>query len=228
MTTSSPVPFPAIDIRLPSGLHLRDVGGMLRRKFDMWPWGNYDGLVVNDPFAITDNDVDISFSGIGARSSVNRDVYKAQIREKLAELNTFLREIPSETMLEDLDLAEVRGPIVGLIDCLTDLKGVKIANATKITHRHRPGLLPIVDSVLENYYKYAISIRDECRFQDLKRARTQSWGMYYLAILDQIREDIRATTDQLDQLRQEIAGTEYAGASRLRILESLIWYYYAG
>ena len=59
-----------IDIRLPSGLILRDAVGLLCVKFGQWPWGRFDGISPADPNTIMDADVDISFSGARARSNV--------------------------------------------------------------------------------------------------------------------------------------------------------------
>src|SRR5437870_2831961 len=85
-----------IDIRLPSGLILRDAVGLLCVKFGQWPWGRFDGISPADPNTIMDADVDISFSGARARSNVPRALYKARIQEKRDELTAFLRAIPAD------------------------------------------------------------------------------------------------------------------------------------
>ena len=90
-----------IDIRLPSGLILRDAVGLLCVKFGQWPWGRFDGISPADPNTIMDADVDISFSGARARSNVPRALYKARIQEKRDELTAFLRAIPADVGLED-------------------------------------------------------------------------------------------------------------------------------
>ncbi len=71
--------------------------------------------------------------------------------------------IPVNASLDDpsLDIAELKEPIVGLFDCLTSIEGVKLANATKMTHRHRPALLPVLDSLVLDYYWFSASIHNE-------------------------------------------------------------------
>jgi hypothetical protein len=216
---------PEIDIQVPSGLLLRDAVGMLGRKFGQWPWARFDGIPLADQHVVTDADVDASFSGDRARSNVNRNDYKAAFREHQAEISELLRAIPADVCLEDADLDQPGIPIVSLYDCLMAMKGVKLANATKVTHRHRPRLLPVIDSALDNYYWYATSMRNGNRWLQI---RDVGWGEYALALLSLFREDLRAVVGQIDRVRQAVKGTPFAGISRVRTLEALIWYYYLG
>ncbi len=68
---------PRIEIRLPSGLLLRDPVAMLAAKFGQWPWDRYDGLPLADPNA----DVDAAFN-IRERNNVNR----AEFRQRVADV----------------------------------------------------------------------------------------------------------------------------------------------
>jgi len=221
---------PSIDIRLPSGLLLRDAPRMLRDKFNLWPWSRYDGIALADPFRITDQDVDASFS-IGARNAIKREEYKRGIHAVHDELTRFLQKIPPDSALENpnLDMHAMREPIVGLLNCLTGVSGAKLANATKILHRFRPKLLPVIDSVLQNYYWYAISMKDEARFIELTRSWKGAQGGEYAYLLMQLfRDDLCAVMPQLLEVRDAVERTAFAAASPVRILEGLIWYYYAG
>jgi hypothetical protein len=216
---------PTIDIHLPSGLLIRDAAGILTAKMKLWPWDRFDGVPVSDPHTITDEDVDTHFR-LGARSSVKRDAYKKGIRGCKEQISKFLRAISIRAAIEDDGcLTDLRKPIVGLYDCLTGMKGVKLANATKLTHRHRPKLLPVLDSALENYYWYSTSIRDEDRFLQLRRLDR---GEYAFAILDLFREDLRAVVGQIDAVKRTVKESPFSDISRARLLESLIWYYYFG
>jgi Family of unknown function (DUF6308) len=221
-----PVSNPVIDIRLPSGLLLRDAAAMLRAKFRQWSWHRLDGIPLADPHVITDTDVDASFRGARARTSINRVSYKAAFRKKQEQISGLLRSIPADIGLEDADLNRLRAPIVGLYDSLMAMKGVKLANATKVTYRHRPRLLPIIDSALEYYYWYAISICNEDRWLQLRRV--VGWGDYAFALLSLFREDLCAVIGQVDQVREAVRDSPFASISRVRVLEALIWHYYFG
>jgi hypothetical protein len=85
--------------------------------------------------------------------------------------------------------------------------------------------MPILDSVVHNYYRFSISLRDEDLFL---RLSAMSWGEFAFSLIAQIRQDLRAVGRQIAEVQRAVAGTPFAGASALRVLESLIWYYYAG
>jgi hypothetical protein len=216
---------PVVTIELPSGLVLRDAVALLRQKFQQWPWDRFDGVPLADPNIISDDDVDVSFRGARARSNVNRIAYKAAFRERQQEITGLLRAIPADVALEDADLDQLRTPVVRLYGCLMAMRSVKLANATKATYRHRPRLLPVIDSALNDYYWYATSIRDEARWLPLHR---MGWGEYAFAVLSLFRDDLCAVVTPIDQVRRAIGGTPFAGISRVRLLEALIWYYYLG
>lgn len=199
---------------------------MLAAKFGLWPWDRYDGLPLADPNAVSDADVDAAFN-IRARNSVNRAEFRQRVADVRDELSVFLREIPVNTSLADagLDLAAIRPAVVGLLDRMTRVGGMKLANATKIVFRHRPRLLPILDSVVRDYYWFGISLRDEKLFL---RIGTMGWGDYAFVLMEAMRRDLLAVGDQLARVRTALSETSYAGISDLRMLESLVWYYYAG
>jgi hypothetical protein len=199
---------------------------MLAANFGQWPWDRYDALPLADPDAVSDADVDAAFD-IRARNNVNRAEFRQRVADVRDELGVFLREIPVNASLSDpgLDLAAIRPAVVGLLDRMTRVGGMKLANATKIVFRHRPRLLPILDSVVRDYYGFSISLRDEELFL---RIGTMGWGDYAFVLMEEMRRDLLAVGDQLARVRTALSGTSYAGMSDLRMLESLVWYYYAG
>jgi hypothetical protein len=217
----------SIDIHLPSGLVLRDAATMAEAKFRQWPWAMYDGIPVADPDTITDMDVDISFSGMNARNNVKRDRYKEGVRAVQQAASHHLRQIPIDAVLEagDESLERLRQPLIGLFDCLTAVRGMKLANATKAVHRHRPHLIPVLDSWVRDYYWYAASLHHEELFRSFG---AMNWGEYAFALLQLIRADVVAVREKIDAVRQSAANQDYGAVSRARLLESLIWYYYAG
>jgi hypothetical protein len=53
--------------------------------------------------------------------------------------------------------------------------------ATKLLSPLRPSLLPVVDSIVDQYYWFASAIRDERSFRRLESA--ESWGGYLVELL---------------------------------------------
>ncbi len=214
-----------INVKLISGLLLQDAAQMLRAKFAVWPWAKFDGIAVVDPNIIGDDDVNTAFAGLGARTQRNRDELKRDIRGARKTTSRFLEVIPVHASLDDpsLDIAKLKEPIVGLFDCLTSIEGVKLANATKMTHRHRPALLPVLDSLVRDYYWFSASIHNEELFLSF---RNMTWGEYGYSLIELIRADLVAAADELVELKGAIRDTSFGQASSLRLIESLVWYYY--
>jgi hypothetical protein len=234
MTTQSLAPIPVIDIRLSSGLFLRDSARKLVEKFQQWPWDRYDGIPVKDTNRISDEDIEVSFSGLGARSPINRDKYKGQFRDAAERISEFLRAIPDDVAIEDERFMQVnlQESVIGLFDCLTNLEGVKLANASKAVCRHRKLLFPVLDSFVRDYYWFACSIRDEKRFRELQSLFSSGkingkYGKYVFALLELFREDLCAAKEEIDRVREVVREYPFSEATRARILESMIWYYYA-
>lgn len=207
------------ELRLRSGLHFADPTGMLRAKFAQWPWSKYDGDLPADPDAVTATDVERA-NRLGARLSYA--VWNRLVSSKGQAINALLVQLP-KAALEDVDLDAIRGPLIGLFDLVIE-KDISISRATKILYPFRPALLAVLDSVVEYYYWYATSIADEARFRRLQRA---TWGEYAFELLALMRDDIVSARGALDAVRAAVAGEPFANASRVRIVESLIWWYYA-
>lgn len=208
------------ELRLGSGLRFADPAGMLRAKFAQWPWSKYDGDLPRDPDVVTATDVERA-NRLGARLSPA--VWARVVASKGSGISALLAELP-KAALEDVDLDTIRSPVVGLFDLVIQ-KDLSISRATKILYPFRPALLAVVDSAVEYYYWYATSIANEVRFRRLQGAK--SWGVYAFELLALIREDIVSARDTLDVVRASVAGEPFANASRVRIIESLIWWYYA-
>lgn len=209
----------SIDIELPSGIVLKDAARMLREKFAQYPWDRYDRDVPRHPDCVTTEDIGRA-NRLGARASYA--VWDSLIAKDGETLNGLLAQIPM-TPLEDTDLEAYRQPLVELFERVIR-KHIGLAVATKALYPLRPAFLTVLDSVLENYYWFASSIRDEPLFRRLQACR---WGEYTFELLALIRADIRGARTAIDEVRANIEGEPFANASRVRIVESLIWWYYA-
>lgn len=209
-------------LRLPSGLCIPRPAAMLRAKFAEWAYENYDGHRPDDPDCPGPKDIQVVYQ-LGARSS--KEAYRHLLHRSRRDVRAALARIPTSRGLESSSLKVIRSPFVDLIDLLCATKGIKLAGATKLLALFRPSIIPVMDSVVDSYYWYATSINDVPRFRTL--ARHESWGTYAFELLWLMREDIRGAKVSLDRILLEVRDEPFGGVSRLRVLESLIWYHYA-
>jgi hypothetical protein len=212
-----------IDVKLGSGLVLKDAASMLIAKFSEWPWENYDGSVPSDPNRIDPvRDINRVYQ-LGVRTP--RDAYMRMINADGDNLSSLLRLIPQGIALEDANLNVIKEPIINLYDIASSYRSIKLAGATKLFYPFRPALLPVIDSVVENYYWYASSIKDERSFRRL--AAIEGWGAYIFEMLCMMQSDLAEARESIDEVISACHGYSFAAISRVRALESLIWYYYA-
>lgn len=114
---------------------------------------------------------------------------------------------------DDPPLAELRS----LLDAAISVHGVLIPVATKVLHRKRPALIPMLDNVVIGYYLEALG---ESRL----RGRTQDHRAAQVALFvtEAFRRDLLACGGRLDSLRQAMGAEGYKVTS-VRLLEVLIW-----
>ena len=210
-----------VTVQLASGLVVDNAADRLRAKFEQWPWENYDGCFPANPNGITVADIDRVYQ-LGARAA--RVTYRELIRKDGRELNALLRQIPRKA-LEDVNLNAVRDPVIKLFDLVMRRPGIKLANGTKLLYPFRPRFLAVLDSVLDAYYWYTTSIRNERGFRQLQS--TAKWGPYVFELLRLLQEDVRSCRHEIDAVLKECASEPFAKAPRVRMVESLIWHYYA-
>jgi len=100
-----------------------------------------------------------------------------------------------------------------------------MAGATKLLYPFRPSLFPVIDSIVDRYYWYATSINDWDAFRKL--SAIEGWGEYIFELLRLMQADVDAVRSEIDQVLDACSGHVFSKASRVRVLESLIWHYYA-
>jgi hypothetical protein len=211
------------ELRLKSGLRIGNPTELLRSKFREYPFANWDTWKPSDPHRISFEDAKMAHK-LGGRSS--DAAYVKWIRQRGAEMSEALKGIPPRAALEDVDLGGRIGVrLRSLFDAALAVKGIKMAGATKVLALFRPRLLPVIDSVVDNYYWYSTSVRDTPRFRKLQQHKT--WGEYVLEVLRLIQEDVSSASRRIDAIRSAACDEPWTKASRVRIVESAIWYYYA-
>ena len=200
-----------IEINLPSGLYMSDTWKLLRdmREREGW-YAAYDAKIVANDNQLQREEIWIS-RGLGSRL-FHREADGIFRRQRRIE--DFLKQIPS-----DVDLADLPGgqaipgvaAIAAAVDCMCEVKGVKVPKATKILHKKRPNLIPVFDSRVGLYYaarlrnpKFDIDVDD------------------IPSLLESFRHDLLAVAGEVRNLKRELHATNVR-LTHTRILDHLIW-----
>ena len=133
-------------ITLPSGLTITEAEGRILR-FAENEYAYYDGIPSTQPNHITPVDVMVTNA---INSNVNTADKIREVHLGLAEAcDPILPMIPEETSLLDrLD----EGLLKRLFEAACSVRYVLLPVATKVLHRKRPWLIPVLDNVVLKYY----------------------------------------------------------------------------
>lgn len=141
----------------------------------------------------------IPHSAIGAL-----DEKKSEIRERLREVPTIVSiladysEIPWDNVRKLLETLRVRG--------------LGIARLTKMLHKKRPNIIPIIDSVMEGYLRPFVSRQAVKGVSDVEKA---------MCYIKELKKDVDTNRMVLMQLH-DWQGKPYR-ISILRVLDILVW-----
>ena len=106
----------------------------------------------------------------------------------------------------------------GLLHAAVQAPQVLVAVATKVLHRKRRGLIPMLNSVVLDYYLDAGGHADLKRVKaDKRRAASVA-----VAVLGDFRADLRQALGAVASLRDQLTAEGFA-LTPMRILEVLIW-----
>jgi hypothetical protein len=199
-----------MDISLPSGLTIRDAESKMLR-FSVREYAYYDEVASTEPNRITPMDVIVT-------NSMNSNVNSAhKIREVHLGLGRVCPPILSNIREEaDLvnDLLDV-GLIRQLFAVACSIKYVLLPVATKVLHRKRRNLIPILDNVVLEHYVGHSSVTGPA--QDPSKAPDVG-----IEALKKFRYDLKATQHSIQTVCEFLAEKAYH-LSQVRVLEALIW-----
>jgi len=213
-------------MRLQSGLEIDDPQGRLLR-FSREEYNYYDGVFGSDPNRVEPIDVLATWS-------VNSNIYRVDPDERpfidpaakmravhrglATNCDRLLAEIPEDADLLSFDTEfEMIGRLLGQA---IRTRGVGIPVATKVLHRKRRNLIPMLDSIVSEYYLTASEVAS------LKYKK--NWNNRQLVVslalkaLAMFREDLRNGLREVESYRQILSAASYF-LSPTRILEILIW-----
>ncbi len=199
-------------LTLPSGLTFTDPVGRLV-AFCAEEYDYYDAIPSGDPDHIDALDV---LATVSMNSFVNTaDRVRSVHRGLAAACDPILATIPEDADLldpeVDLDALE------RLLDAACQVRWVLVPVATKVLHRKRRRLIPMLDGVVNRHYIAATGQPLGAALEDGRRAAGAA-----KVILEAFRADLRVVEGPLRDVQPELAGAGYP-LSLVRILELLVW-----
>jgi hypothetical protein len=195
---------------LPSGLKIPSDAKSKLLRFAEEEFAYYDGIYDLSPNEIMPVDV---LSTYGVNSQIQSAFQVRRIHRGMSDkCQSSLEKIPMNLDIRDNDWQS--DTIEKLIDQACSVPDVLVARATKVLHRKRRSLVPMLDSVVLAHY---LDKRDLNRSQDKQHAA--SVGM---KALKAFRSDLIDAADFVSETGDALDGAGYA-LSHLRILEILIW-----
>lgn len=196
-----------------SGFRVKNPLELLMGFVNDW-YPMYDGVEVAQ-----DNQlrvVDIALS-IMLNSRISGNTGAAIWRTARTTVKASLSQIPPHIDLLNIPPNE---PIPGetaieqAIDSMCNVARSKLAVATKILHKKRPGLIPIFDRVVQDHYWPYLTPayrHDSC-----------SWGQYAIGLTHLVRADLHSVHDEIQELREAL-DENHTPLTGCRILNALMW-----
>jgi hypothetical protein len=200
-------------MRLRSGCVIEDPLERLMR-FCREEYDYYDGILSSDPNRVEPIDV---LATVSMNSYVNNAVRIRSVHRNLAGIcDPLLAQIPVDADLLFFDVYERR--VRALLEAAIQVPGVLIPVATKVLHRKRPFLIPMLDNVVIGYYLETSGHSDRWPWsQDKSKAAAVA-----SEVLRDFRDDLHALNTEIEALRETLRVQGYS-LSPVRILELLVW-----
>jgi Family of unknown function (DUF6308) len=136
----------------------------------------------------------------------------AAILVRRAEIERALRKVHPEASLADATSAVPWIPLTRLFEAFAEIRGVGFSKMTKALHRKRPALIPMLDSVVQEYLAW-----DEPR-----RRLSGSFGERATTLVRSYKHDLDRNRSVLVEIQQELASRAYR-LTEVRILDLVIW-----
>lgn len=141
-------------------------------------------------------------------SFISNAALARNVHQGMAEAcDPLLAEIPEDSDLLNEDLES--GRVERLLDAACLVPQVQPARATKVLHRKRHSLIPMMDSVVIDYYLAPLG-------EELHEASVA------MVVLGSFRDDLRAVISDLRTIGEDVRSQGYY-LTPLRMLEVLVW-----
>lgn len=197
-------------MRLRSGLEVNNPRKLLRSFVRQW-YPMYDGVPVLQDNRLHVTDIALSTmmnSRIGGTTG-------ALLHRARHTIESGLAKIPAGLDLLDVVAGDEIPGAAGISEAIAGMAAVprvKLSAATKILHKKRPGLIPILDTVLEAHYfpKWVQPVPGH------------GWGDYTVSLIKAVHLDMLSAAVELRDIEYELeeAGTPLTPC---RILNVIMW-----
>ena len=169
---------------------------------------SYESKEGSGPISLGESDLRLANRG-GARISAAEI---AAILERRDEIERGLREIRPDSSLAAATSSIAWVPLTRLFDAFADIPGVGFSKMTKALHKKRPALIPMLDSVVQEYLT-----GDEPEV-----ASSGTFGERATALVRSYKRDLDRNRSALRRIQRELARREHR-LTEVRILDLLIW-----
>jgi len=171
-------------------------------------YSSYEAEEGSGPVSFDESDLRLANRG-GARISAAEI---AAILERRDEIERGLREIRPDSSLAAATSSIAWVPLTRLFDAFADIRGVGFSKMTKALHKKRPALIPMLDSVVQQYLT-----GDEPEV-----ASSGTFGERATALVRSYKRDLDRNRSALRRMQRELARREHR-LTEVRILDLLIW-----
>ena len=171
-------------------------------------YSSYESEEASGPGSFDESDLRLANRG-GARISAAEI---AAILERREEIERALREIHPESSLAAATSSIAWVPLTRLFDAFADIRGIGFSKMTKALHKKRPALIPMLDSVVQEYLTS----------DDPQAASSGTFGERATALVRSYKRDLDRNRSALRQIQRELARREHR-LTEVRILDLLIW-----
>jgi hypothetical protein len=168
-----------------------------------WRFDVSDG---SRPASFGESDLRLANRG-GARISAAEI---AAILERRRAIERALRTIAPRASLTGAASSVPWLPLRQLFDAFADIRGIGLSKMTKALHPKRPALIPMLDSVVQNY------------LEDDDLGTQATFGERALGLVRGYKRDLDRNRGTVRAVRQELAGRGYE-LTEVRILDLLVW-----
>jgi Family of unknown function (DUF6308) len=136
----------------------------------------------------------------------------AAILDRRAEIEGALRTIHPHASLTGESSSIPWVPLTRLFDAFADIRGIGFSKMTKALHPKRPGLIPMLDSVVQAYLSSG----------EPETQSAASFGERGTALVRSYKQELDRNRSALHEIRRELERRHYR-LTEVRILDLLIW-----
>jgi hypothetical protein len=217
VSTSAPV------LALSNDVVIADPVATVRAKFRRFAWEWYDG-VVSDPTTIEPVDFAITIA-MNSRATARR---MAEFMARRPALERLLSEVPTDVELTHDTPQRGLDAVAALFAEACAAKGTKLSVASKVLHRKRPALIPILDRVVvDRHYWPALSGDSPPPAFDTSWLKHGAWSdpTQYMRVIGM---ELNRNREVLSHMRRELDPEVPRSISDVRLLEAALYAHLVG